>query len=227
MENKGWLVYIHINSLNNKVYVGITHHVENPNLRWKGGAGYRRNSIIYKAVLKYGWDNFRHIIFCRTNKATACLLERSLIQYYKSKGISYNIGLGGEGSESFSEETRNKLRQYVPWIKGKKHTKDSIEKIRAASRRPCSEETKRKIGKANSGRSNGMFGRTLSERAVQAIVLRFSKPVLQLDKDDNVIGEFSSASAAERYLGARGGRIGCCCTGKRKTAYGYKWKYKV
>ena len=132
MSDKDWLVYLHINKINHKVYVGITHYVNNPNTRWKNGTGYRNTSIIYKAVLKYGWDNFSHIIFCKTDKETACLLERDLIHYYKSKGTSYNIGLGGEGSESFSEETRNKLKQYTPWIKGKKHSKESIERIREA-----------------------------------------------------------------------------------------------
>lgn len=226
MSDKDWLVYLHINKINHKVYVGITHYVNNPNTRWKNGIGYRDTSIIYKAVLKYGWDNFSHIIFCKTDKETACLLERNLIHYYKSKGTSYNIGLGGEGSESFSEETRNKLKQYTPWIKGKKHSKESIERIREASRRPCSEDTKRKIGIANSGSRNGMFGKIPSKEAVQAIILRFSKPVVQLDKYNNVMGEFSSASSAERHLGVKGNHISCCCIGKRKTAYGYKWKYK-
>lgn len=42
----------------------------------------------------------------------------------------------------------------------------------------------------------------------------------------NIINRFSSASEAERYLNGRGSHIGCCCLGKRKTAYGYKWKYE-
>lgn len=71
-----------------------------------------------------------------------------------------------------------------------------------------------------------MFGKTHSKETVQAIILRFSKPVVQLDKYNNVIGEFSSASSAEKYLGVKGNHISCCCTGKRKTAYGYRWKYK-
>ena len=113
MREKSYIVYLHINKINRKIYVGITRYVDNPNRRWRNGNGYRRDSIIYKAINKYGWDNFNHIIFCKTSKRTACLLERSLIKLYKKRKISYNIGLGGEGSESFSEETKEKLRSYI------------------------------------------------------------------------------------------------------------------
>lgn len=65
---------------------------------------------IYKAALKYGWDTFSHVILCKTTKERACLLEQSFIKLYKSRGLSYNIGLGGEGTESFSDETKEKLK---------------------------------------------------------------------------------------------------------------------
>lgn len=226
MRDKSWLVYIHKNNINGKVYVGITHFVDNPNRRWINGNGYRHSSLIYKAFSKYGWDNFSHIVLCKTSKQTACLLEQTLISLYKARNLSYNIGLGGEGSESFSEETKNKLRAYTPWIKGKHHTQEVIEKIRQASRRPCTEETKKKIGESNRGSKNGMYGKALSEEAVHKIKNALSKPVLQIDKYGTIIAEFPSAIEAERRLGVKGNHIGCCCVGKRHSAYGYKWRYK-
>lgn len=224
-RDKSWIVYLHINRINKKVYVGITHH-SNPNKRWRSGEGYR-GAFFHNAISKYGWNAFSHIIFCRTSKPSACLLEQSLIHYYKSKGLSYNIGLGGEGSSSFSEETKDKLRKYTPWIKGRHHTKDALVKISKSSReRHLSEETKRKIGDANRGSRNGMFGKSVPPHIKKRISERFSKPVLQFDLDGNFISEFSSASEAEHILNVKGSHIGCCCLGKRKTAYGYKWKYK-
>ena len=93
MGDRNYIVYLHINKINGKVYVGITHHVENPNRRWINGKGYRTTSIIHKAIVKYGWNNFKHIIFCKTSKEKACLLEQTLIRLYKDKNKSYNIGL--------------------------------------------------------------------------------------------------------------------------------------
>lgn len=227
MEEKRYTVYLHINSKNKKVYVGITHFIKNPNRRWLNGNGYRKTSLIYKAINKYGWDNFYHIVFCNTTKEKACLLEQTLIKFYKKQGISYNIGLGGEGSESFSEETKEKLRQYTPWIKGKHHTEEVKKKISEAGKRPCSEETKKKISKANTGDRNGMFGKHISEYNKLKIKQAISKPVLQIDiVSNNIIKEFSSITEAEEAINVRGRHISCCCTGKRKTAYGYKWRYK-
>ena len=71
-----------------------------------------------------------------------------------------------------------------------------------------------------------MYGKSISDYTRNLIVERFSKAVLQLDLDNNIINRFSSASEAERYLNGKGNHIGCCCLGKRKTAYGYRWKYE-
>lgn len=53
-----------------------------------------------------------------------------------------------------------------------------------------------------------------------------SKVVLQFDLNDNFIKEYPSAIQIERENGFGQGNISKCCKGKRKTAYGYKWKYK-
>lgn len=52
--------------------------------------------------------------------------------------------------------------------------------------------------------------------------------VLMLDKNtDEIINIFSSITQAENYLNKPSSRrhITEVCKGKRKTAYGYKWKY--
>ena len=52
------------------------------------------------------------------------------------------------------------------------------------------------------------------------------KPVIGTDKDGNE-RVFDSIANASEYVGAsrRDGSIGQCCNGRRKTAYGYKWRY--
>lgn len=52
------------------------------------------------------------------------------------------------------------------------------------------------------------------------------KPIYQLSQTDDIIREFKSAVDAARELGINVGAIRHCLTGRNKTAFGYKWKYK-
>ena len=55
------------------------------------------------------------------------------------------------------------------------------------------------------------------------------KKVLQLSKEtEEIIQEFDSISEAAKSLGGKSvGSISDVCKGKRKTAYGYKWKFLI
>ena len=54
-----YIVYMHI-SPSGKKYIGITK--QNPKRRWNSGNGYKNNDYFTKAIKKYGWNNFLHII---------------------------------------------------------------------------------------------------------------------------------------------------------------------
>ena len=89
-------IYAHINKLNGKVYIGQS---SSPKNRWKGkGIAYRGCHHFYNAILKYGWDNFHHIVLSSNlTKYEVNRIESSLISYYINLGISYNIAPGGFG----------------------------------------------------------------------------------------------------------------------------------
>lgn len=54
---------------------------------------------------------------------------------------------------------------------------------------------------------------------------RPKRPVLQIDMVNNkIISEYSSISDAEKITHSRNVRM--CCIGKRKSANGYRWKFK-
>lgn len=53
------------------------------------------------------------------------------------------------------------------------------------------------------------------------------KPILQLDLNDNIVSEFDSISKASKFLKCEISGIRHCLKGRNKTAYGYKWKYKI
>lgn len=50
--------------------------------------------------------------------------------------------------------------------------------------------------------------------------------ILQYNKDMNFIKEWKSATEASKYINKKPSAISECCSGKRKTAYGFIWKYK-
>lgn len=101
-------LYMHI-SPSGKKYIGITK--QKPLNRWKNGEGYKRNEYFYRAILKYGWDNFEHrILYSDLSEEEANQKEYELIKLYDltnpQKG--YNLRAGGLHHE-MSEVSRRKL----------------------------------------------------------------------------------------------------------------------
>lgn len=127
---KTWTVYMHTNKINNKVYVGITK--QKITKRWKNGFGYlekRPDGKYYqpkiaRAIMKYGWNNFEHIIWAEgLSHDEACKTEKLLIGIWDTINNGYNITAGGEGSLGISrcgEENG---------MYGKHHTDEARKKI--------------------------------------------------------------------------------------------------
>ncbi len=121
MDERKYTVYMHTNKINNKAYIGITcQDVED---RWQNGLGYLKKNkygeytqpAFARAIEKYGWDNFEHIIvFKDVNKSDACKYEKQLILLFKTqnRNYGYNISSGGDDGcvgRIVSEETRARL----------------------------------------------------------------------------------------------------------------------
>lgn len=106
-------VYIHTTP-NKKRYVGMTSMpVER---RWDKGNGYRYQTLFYRAIVKYGWDNIIHEVVAEgLTKDEAVALEMHLIDLYDTLNpeFGYNQTAGGEGHAGtpLSSETRLKLSE--------------------------------------------------------------------------------------------------------------------
>ena len=126
MIGNNFTVYKHT-SPNRKVYIGIT--MQNPIRRWNNGLGYSHNEHFHRAIVKYGWDNFRHeILYSGLTKEEAEQMEIELIAEYKSNDpeYGYNIQSGGNHSGKHSDETRKKFSEI---FKGRKASEVSKRKM--------------------------------------------------------------------------------------------------
>ena len=89
-------VYIHINKVNGKKYVGVT--TMKPETRWCNGKKYKSNKHFTSAIDKYGWDSFDHFVIEVESASRMYELEKFYIQFYNTtdpeKG--YNRSLGGD-----------------------------------------------------------------------------------------------------------------------------------
>ena len=61
---------------------------------------------------------------------------------------------------------------------------------------------------------------------IKRIAEKRSIEVIQLDLNDNIFNVFKSMVQAEQETGVFASSIGACCSGKRKSAGGFKWKRK-
>ena len=205
-EDRRWCVYMHTNKENGKVYIGITSRTLDDRCR-KNGSGYSKHQIAFKrAIQKYGWDNFEHIIIEeQLTEIEAKQLEVEMIASYKSNcnryknpTYGYNMTDGGDGciGANLSEETRKKM---------------SIAKK----------------GKFD-GKNNPMYGHIYSDDDI--IYLRKAhqhemKSIVQLDLNGNFIKQYESIRDANRQTNINRQCISFCLQGKYQTAGGFKWVY--
>lgn len=196
-EYTAFIVYKHT-SPSGKVYIGITQR--SPNKRFQNGAGYKGNEHFWRAIEKYGWNNFKHeILYSGLSKEIACKIEIELIAKYNSadKKYGYNIALGGEHS-THSEETRRKMSE-------------------ANKGKTLSEETRRKLSEAKKGH-------ILSEDHRRKISAGLGgHPIMCIET--GIV--YTSVSDVEKRTGISNGNVSSVCHGRRKTAGGLHWKFII
>lgn len=207
MESKKlYTIYRHT-SPSGKVYIGQT--CQKVWVRWlHNGNGYQDCPIFWKAILKYGWDNFTHeILLENISKSEADYAEKYLIKWYKLHDITYNIADGGEGGNGRIPWNKGIKTNIVPWNKGI----------------PMADETKAKVSKAKKGYKYGPQSALHSLHKAEAHKI----PIVLVDiYDPNLWIPFKSAKdAQDRYGYSRKG-INSCLRNKSVQAYGYFWFYK-
>ena len=165
MEERKYTVYIHTNKINNKAYIGITSmNVED---RWQNGLGYLRKTkygeykqpAIARAIEKYGWDNFEHIIWAENlTKEQACECEILLIMLFDTRNPKYGYNIRQGGSDG-------------------------------GAGRVVSEKTKSRLSAINKGRTSPNKGKPMSEEQKQKLCMAFANSLNRGDEWRNKLSE--------------------------------------
>jgi len=111
------------------------------------------------------------------------------------------------------------------WVTPKENVNNPLSKKHksiAATGRKYSEYTHLKWSMQRRGIGNSMFGKNHTVSAK----MKLSKPVLQIDKDGNVVGEYYGITEASKKTGIHRQNISDVLNGRRKHARDYFWKYK-
>lgn len=169
-------IYVHKNKINGKMYIGQT--CQKPEKRWNNGKGYETSPKFYNAILKYGWDNFEHIVlYTNLSLKDANEIEQKLICFYKTNEdkFGYNITSGGHNF-SHTEETKQKIgKSNSIALKGHTWSEEQHKIISAMFTgegnpffgKHHTKETKIKISKNRKGKYNGkehhMYGKSHTE----------------------------------------------------------------
>lgn len=209
-------VYLTVNKVNNKGYVGQKLGMFN---KYYYGSG----TVFKKALKKYGKENFDRqiLVYCSSQEE----LDREEIYHidvyrrlYPYK--LYNIAKGGGGGGyPVSEETKKKVSITVELYKTykAKHKEFMIERSRERKKRD-----KALIYQYKSGKDiiylMSKYG--LSKIAVKDILKQCKEKVICIETGKI----YKTVAEAMRDSGVKSD-IGRACRNKRKTAGGYHWKY--
>lgn len=243
-------IYMIINP-SGKRYVGST-YMKTVEKRWKSyyNLNCKGQIKLYNSLKFYGPENHQFILLrtCRFEDVYKYeyLLGHTFRVLDKDLGLNCTLPPWGENPVCISAETRQKRSEAFKGKKnpnfGKIRSKQHSERIsKALTGRKLSDETKRKLSenhpKSNLGKtmsketkrrlSKSKIGKKQSEEHRLKSANAANKTVIQYDLDMNFIKEWDSISNACRELKLKSstGIIGVC-KNKRKTAGGYKWKYK-
>ena len=188
----------------------------------KDGYQYHQCTHFWRAIQKYGWDNFEHIVLIENiSKEMANIIESELIKKYDTTNskYGYNITLGGDGCRLVRIKQYTKFGEYIR----------TYESIMEASNDTDIPELTIRLSCANKGAflNRGKYRWTYEDDELVEISTLHTrnKKINQFDLNGTFIKTWDSAKEIENIYGYNHSKIASCCRGRQRTAYGYIWRY--
>ena len=229
-----YTVYCHENKSNGKLYFGITK--KSTRRRWGNGRGYDNQSVMRRAIEKYGWDGFEHIIlFTGLSEEEAKKMEIDLIREFKTqdKRYGYNMTAGGDNSPIMKGEDSPVSRPIIVFNLDGSFDAEFQTLTEAADYLGVSRGTVCEVARGHQKTTSGHFCMYKDEcnnpqkqpsRVVGDMSARF-KPVSQYDLDGMYIQSFPSVKDAAERTGIRKTDISSVLSGRQHEAHGFQFRY--
>lgn len=150
--NRNYCIYKYTNKVNENIYIGQTCKTLEDRAG-KNGYGYKKCTLFWRAIQKYGWDNFSsEILLSNLTQEEANAKEIEFISYYNSanKNYGYNLTLGGDGvipNEETCEKISDSLKKFYQNPLHKKFGENN-----SMYGKHLSEDARRKISEAHKGK---------------------------------------------------------------------------
>ncbi|HFK1435009.1 TPA: NUMOD3 domain-containing DNA-binding protein [Bacillus cereus] len=233
------IIYKSTNTVNNKVYIGLTASKFEQRKRQHKYSALTANSMcaFHLAIRKYGWDNFKwEIIDEAEDFEGLCEKEKYWISHYDSYGsYGYNETKGGDNGflgETHSKETREKISRANKGRIASEETRKKMSETRklitgdkhhlyGKTGEKCFNYGKRHSDDAKSKMRNAKLGKYTGKDSPHAV------SIIQLTIDNELVAKHDSVKDASVSVGGKSPNIVKVCKGERKSAYGFKWMYEV
>lgn len=209
------IVYKITNTINNKVYIGITKC--SLSKRWKEhkSASKKSNLHLYVSIRKYGLSNFKiEQIYSAKDENDMYNQEIKLIAFYKANNpkFGYNNSIGGEKSSLGKKLTDIQKKAISGFQKNRK-------------RKPHSDETKKKMSESAKGRDMSKFIlKSVEKRKGLAASNRVK--INQYTLSGEFICAHNSLTEAANSVNGTPSAFGAIKRGRLKTYKNYIWKYE-
>lgn len=181
------IIYKTVNAINGKFYIGQDSK-NNPEYLGSG-------TLLKRAIEKYGKENFiKEIVEVCSTKTELNEREKYWIKETKAQEIGYNIAEGGQGGNTYDEETRQRISQE---FKGREVDPKTIEKAKKTREKrkqenpdvyKMSEKQKQILSKTHKGKVHPKEWRERQSNFMKDFT-NYSPKFLEMQNGENKKGE--------------------------------------
>lgn len=243
-------IYITINNINGKKYIGQKKYDKEG--KWKTYLG--SGIILNRAIKKYGAENFsKEIIEKCYSKKELDKREIYWINFYDAVNSEnfYNIASGGDGGNTIAGYTEEQLNNYKQW-KSELHKKKKKTAPKGENA-PCAKLSEKEVLRIIDRLKNNDFNVDIAKDYnvsigtiddirhhktwcyltkdiefddISSRKRPYLKRVYQYDLEGNLINIYDSARDAERKTGISYKQISQVCNGNKRMSHEYIWRFE-